>query len=297
MTALPKKPELHDYLDAAQFLGDVFLYRKSLDAAFSLATWSQELGLSNKTILRFILRRERRISANSSKLFSKNLKLTEFETQYFETLVSYSQASSNQDKQAFAASLLKLQRQRYQPLEVKPSQKLNSAISPVILTLLAFRDVVGSVDELSRLLKLSVDDVSASLEELLESGLIRQTADGFEALEKTGFRIPDKPGDSKLRLYHEYWIEQSKAAIELDPKIRKFRALKFALSEDEFQAVLDRINDFAIALLATYNSPDLGSRRLYMLETLLFPIANLEAGKLAEQSVKPTSIRLSEPSC
>lgn len=282
MATRPTQPDLYDYLEIAQFLEDVFAFRKATEAGFSYSVWASELGLSNKTVLRFILKKERRISTKSVNLFVRNLKLSPADATYFEVLVSYSQAKSKTDKQSFGASLIKLQRHRYQPLEIEPNKELQSAISPVVLSLLAFKDVLGSVAELSGLLQLEDSVVADALNELEAQGIVQKDAIGLFKFDQAGFKIPDRPGDIKLRHYHEYWLGRAKLAISLDPKIRKFRALKFALNEEEFLSVLERINEFAISILSNYNPKNLENRRLYMLETLLFPVANVDQNRLEE---------------
>ncbi|RYZ77620.1 MAG: TIGR02147 family protein [Proteobacteria bacterium] len=284
MNKIQSEPQLYDYLDATQFLNDVFSFRKSVNPGYSFSVWATDLGFGNKTVLRFILRKERRISPKSTRLLIKDLKLSTAGAEYFEALVSYSQAKSKQEKQSFGATLMKLQRARYNPVELASTQQLCNAISPVVLSLLAFGDVAEEPLRLSQLLNLSEATVQESLIELHSEGLIQKDSSGKFTFNEVGFRIPDRPGNTKLRNYHEYWIDQAKAAIDLDPKIRKFRALKFALTDAEFGEVLDRINDFAIALLATYNPPTLENRRLYMLETLLFPIANVGGKRIEDQA-------------
>jgi len=157
-------------------LNDLFAFRKLNDCDFSYAVWAQELGLSNRTVLRFILKRERRISVKSAQLFMRNLKLGIEEAVYFETLVSYSQAKTKQEKLAFGASLIKLQRSNYRPLEFQQNQELCNAISPVVLSLLAFKDVIGSAKELGRLLNIDASIVVEvpPLTKLFESSGFRQ---------------------------------------------------------------------------------------------------------------------------
>jgi uncharacterized protein (TIGR02147 family) len=285
MNAQSHRPDPYEYLNAVQFLNDHFAFRKSAFLEFSKASWANEIGFKNKTALRLILTKQRRISDNSTELFIKNLQMSFAEAEYFRTLVLYSQAASDLERQSFGSALIKLQRQTYAPIEVKTTQALANAISPIILTLLGFEDVEGTITELSRLLDTSETAVSDSLEELLAQGLIHKNERGSFVSKHGAFKISDKAGDPRLRRYHEHWIDQAKAAIDLDPKIRKFRALKFSLAESEFENLLERINDFAITVLSTYNSKKLQNRRLYMLEMLLFPIANMHRNRIHDLTI------------
>jgi uncharacterized protein (TIGR02147 family) len=266
------RPDIYDYLDLIQYLNDVFRFRKTQDSAFSYSTWVLELGLGSKTALRFILKRQRRISPRSAALILKQLGFEQHEGRYFEALLAYTQAKTEREKQAFGAALIKAQKARYEPIEINDDAVLKSALSPVVLTLLGFEDVAGDAKSLSLMMDVDVSVIQSCLSDLETSGFIQVDALGKYSFNQAGFRVTDKPGSKSLRRYHEYWIERAKKSIDLPANVRKFRALKFALTEDEFSQALERINEFALSLLSSFNSRTIADRRLYMLETLFFPV-------------------------
>jgi uncharacterized protein (TIGR02147 family) len=227
-------PVVFDYLDASQFLQDWFFFRKSTVQRLTYTAWAMELGLGSKTALRFILKKQRSISEKTKVAFIGNLKLSETEARYFSTLVDYSQAKTATARTSLGLSMIKIQQSRYRAVEVAASSAASDVWGPVILTLLSFEDVEGSVKELARYLGCQRHEVEASLEALEQKGLITKNELGYYKFGSVNFRIPDSLGSQSLRQFHEFWIDRSKQAIDLAPQTRKFRALKFALSESEF---------------------------------------------------------------
>lgn len=277
-----QKPKLLQYLDVVHYLNDFFAFKKALDPNYSYTAWAIEIGLGSKTALRFILKRQRKISPNTQKLLKKQIGLDEIESSYFDGLVSYSQSKTEQERQSFGAMLIKLQRKSYQPTPLIPEQGVHHVLSPLILTLLEFNDVVGTKENLSYLLSAPEDIVEACLEQLRTDEVVFKKNGRFY-FSGHGFRIADKPNSIHLRRFHEFWIDRAKEAIDLPAHSRKFRALKIALNDSEFDSVIEKINEFAVVLLSKYQFSNLEERRVYILETLLFPVSQFNS---AESKVK-----------
>ncbi|MNJ91379.1 hypothetical protein D3C87_90300 [compost metagenome] len=265
-----KKPSIYDYLDVTQYLVDYLTWKKSLHSEFSIAQWASELGVINKVTLRFILKKQRTISAATAKRLEMNLNLTGDEAAYFANLVEYSQAKSVTEKQAVGAMLIKLQRKQFQQVSVPCKTASRHHFTPVVLTLLTFTDIVKNAATLSRLLNLDEETAQKILSELEADGLITRSADATYYFSETTFRIPANPN---LKAFYEYWIDRAKEALAMPYEVRRYRALKFALTPEEFNEIVEKMNEYSMVLLSQYQSSQLEGRRLYMYETAVFPIS------------------------
>ena len=74
-----------------------------------------------------------------------------------------------------------------------------------------------------------------------------------------------------LKAFHRFWLAQAQKSLDLEFKLRRIRALNFALNQEEFESFVSQLNDFAISVLSKYNHANLEGRRLYMFQSVLFP--------------------------
>lgn len=266
-----KKLSIFEYLDLIQFLKDYFELRKTDDPGFTYTQWGNELGLGSKTILRFILQRKRRVSERTALVVRSHLRLDEQESSYFDFLLSYTQPKSDAERSAAGAQLIRLQRLQYKQEVINPEDSTRDVLSPIVLTLLTFKDFKGTVQKISHYLNISEARAQGVIDGLLKAQLI-SLKDGYYILESNAFKIPSVPHLESLKAYHEYWLERSKDAIQLDFKTRRFRSLKFALTEEEFSQALERIEEFAGTILNRFDNSNLVGRRLYMIENVIFPL-------------------------
>lgn len=264
-------PDIFDFLDVVLFLQEYYKYKKSINKNFSYSSWCQELNIGSNTILRFILQRKRRITLKTAEILKINLKLNNSECEYFNYLLSYSQSNTEAERTASGSKLIAIQCSRYKQNIINPELASSDALMPVILTLLSFTDFKATNESIAEALDISIDNIQIVMQQLLINNLVRIDNEMYFS-KVNSFKIADQPYLMSLRKFHEFWLEKSKAAFDLDFKERRFRALKFSLSEDEFNLAIEKINKFSIELLSQFNHSTIEGRRLYMLENVLFPV-------------------------
>lgn len=266
------KPSVFDFLDAAQFLQSYFDWRKNLKKSFSITEWSEELDFGSPVTLRFILKRMRRISARSAEVFKRNIFSAEVEGKCFEALVAYSQAKSAEERKAFGTQLIHLHRQQIQTSykTVDAPIAVRSVFGPLVLTLMTFKDFKKNANSLSGLLRVDVQAIQEILSNFENEKIITKDPEGNYEFPNEILKVPDSPD---LRKFYEYWIQRSKEALNFPVESRKYRALNFALSDDEYRKVLEKLDEYAVGLLNQFNNSTFENRTLYMFESSLFPIS------------------------
>ncbi len=268
-----EKPTIFDYLDVVHFLNAHFKWRKFIEANFTYTSWSHELDIGSKTILRFILQRKRRISEKTRLAMLANLKLTYKEAAYFDLLISYSQPRSEPERLAAGRQLINMQRDQYTQLEVQAETAASDALGPVILTLLTFHDLEATTEELARIMNADQNKIQMILDKFVQFNIVEFKSDRYW-LDAEAIKIADSPNLESLQNFHRYWLDRGKEAFRFDFKTRRFRSLKFALTEEEFNLALEKINEFALSILNQFHTSQMSGRRLYMLENVLFPITD-----------------------
>lgn len=285
------KPEIFDFLDVIQFLQAHFDWRKSMEG-ISYSVWATELGFGNNTLLRFILQRKRTLSDRNAIVFKSNLRLSDEEGHYFDILLHYTQAATVEEKRSLGESLIKMQRRRYVQVEVDAQDGVKAAWAPIILTLLSFEDFLGELENIAMVLGASHEVVFSALQGLIDAGLIYKEGNQYFS-QLSAFKVPNADQNKNLRNFHSYWLDRAKDAMDLPAHTRKYRSLQFALSEEEFNSVIEKINDFALTLLTSAHSQTITEKRLYMFESIIFPLSVKISG-LTEQIIATDRIITTE---
>lgn len=265
------EPNVFEYFDVVLLLQAYFAWRKAKEPTFTYAAWCKELGLGNKTILRFILQRKRRISERTALALKSNLRLRGEKADYFDVLIAYSQATSEASRTSAGARLISLQRAQYRQVNVRFENDVFDTYGPIVLTLLGFRDFQATLENIAKFLNIDPKRAEKLIQALIASGHVHQKDQEYLAVSDS-FKIPDMPRHQSLRKYHESWLEKASEALNLDFSLRRFRSLKFALNEDEFAVAIKKIDEFALTILGQFHTTDLEGRRLYMIENAIFPI-------------------------
>lgn len=271
MSEAVKKPSIFDFLDVILYLQSYFEWRKSTDAFFSYSAWCNELNLGNKTTLRFLLQRKRRISSKVAKNLKTQLGLDREEELYFDYLLLYTQPRIEAERISAGTKLIEIQRSNFKAQEFPDSVAAVDAMGPILLTLIMFKDFLATTENIAQFLDLESTQVKTLLEFYLKSGYL-DFKNGVYSISTNSFKINDRPHSKSLKAFHRYWLTQAQKKLDLDFSLRRARSLNFALTQIEFETFIAQLNDFAISVLSKYNQPHLGGRRLYMFQSVLFPV-------------------------
>lgn len=266
------RPDITKYLDLFQFLRDYYSFRKHLSARFSYQSWAQELGIKNKSYLRFVALGRRPVSDRMASGFIQNLELKGVEAEYFELLRLYSQSKTPVQRNLVGKRMITLLRDDVGAEEIEPHYDfLSTPLLPRLLTLLSFRDLNQDPENLSRLLMISIEDVQKGLERLHELDFTEKTEGRYKPKQKS-FKISDQLMNLGLRNFYHDTMDAAKAAIQLKPEERRFRSLFLAMNESEFNLYIERLNEFAKEQLANHDFETLENRKLYQIGFTAHPV-------------------------
>ncbi len=95
-----KKPSVYEYISFRRFLKESYEHLASKNSSFSESAFMRKVGYSTSSrgYFSLILKGKRNLSHSSVLKFSKTLKLSKRETDYFESLVFFNQAQNEEDK-------------------------------------------------------------------------------------------------------------------------------------------------------------------------------------------------------
>jgi uncharacterized protein (TIGR02147 family) len=259
-------------MDVRLFLQDFYRLRKEQDPEYSYNRWASEVGFSNKTLLRLILQGKRKITIKSTSAFKNFFQFDDLEKDYFDVLVEYSQAKGGQQRKALGARLLELNRQKFaQKIVSAGGGILKDCYGPLVVTVISSSEEPISCDEVAIYLDLEADHTQVILDGLVKAGLI-VAKKGLYVANQSTFKIADQFNNAELKNYYRYWLGQSVTAIDLPVAVRRFRSLKIVLSAEEYDEVVERLNEFSLTLLTRFEKNSIRDRNLYLINTAIFPV-------------------------
>lgn len=227
------KPNIGDYINIFQFLQDFYVYRKKKEPGFSYATWSKELGIKNKSYLRFVILGKRPISTNMAKTLKESLGFEPKEKKIFDVLSLYTQSKSDEERKLIGKELIKLLRKMPHQEEIETHHEmLMNPLSMMIRTLLTFKDLKKTPDQLADMLDTPLSEVTDSLEVLQRLGLI-ELKDGSYVSRQNNLKIPDSFNNLGLETFHKKSFQAAAASMNLPKDTRRFRSWFVALDEEK----------------------------------------------------------------
>lgn len=275
-----QRPRAQDYLDAKQYLRDVYEWRKNSIAGFSFAAWADELGFKSRSFVRMILMGKRSITAAAIPLFIQGMEMDRAEADYFEKLVNFNQAPNVEAREHYARQLERHTRQNSTRSLVQDHYAfVSSQHGPRLLALLELKDCTRTAESLAQLLGLRVAEVRNLLDLLLRLGMAKrepntndEATDHWSAT-TPGFEIKNSYGDTALQTFHRKSLEEASSAINLPVNTRHFQSMIVPVSEEEYQIILQETYKFYESLFARFNSENGDGRRLYQINLNLIPVS------------------------
>ena len=254
-----QRPAIENYINYREYLKDLIAYLKETDPLFSYRKFSKKAGFSSPNFLKLVADNQRNLSSKSIQKFAVGLNLNGYETEVFEILVHFNQAESDFEKNRWYL-LLKEHQHKNQIYHLYHHQfEVYSRWYSLILRELALlKEFNEDVTYLSRGLigDISKEDVEQALEHLLKIGLLTRSESG--QLYPTDPQISTGPEIQSLaiRNFHRNMLQKAIDSLDqIDQTQRNISGVTLGLSKENYQKVIQRIQQFRTELLNDFSSP------------------------------------------
>jgi uncharacterized protein (TIGR02147 family) len=277
---MEKKPDLLEYLSIQHYLKDLYKWRKQTEASFSYESWAQELDFKNRSFLRQIVIGRRNLTTDTSRQLARRLHFQGVELEYFELLVQYSRAQSLDKKNALGLKLTGLLKAEHQQQDVKDyCEFISDTLYPRLQTLLSFKDIPKTPEQLGYLLNQPPDKIHQALQILEKIQLAaRGPEEEWSAVSKS-FKVKEALGDRHLLNYHALSLHEAINAQSLPKDQRRYFSLLLPLSTEDFASFWDDFNRFKKEMIRKFDADDLRKRRLFQM--------NLNIHAVSEEMLEP----------
>jgi uncharacterized protein (TIGR02147 family) len=278
-----ERPVVFRFLDARAFLTAVFEYEKSRNPKFSHRYVAKALDSSSSGFFKDILNGRVRISPARAIRFARLFGLSSRESEHFEALVQYTQASDAEEKDRWLARMTSGSRARKDTvLEAFQLEYFRKWHYAAVRELLAIYDFRGDHARLAALLDPAITPSEAedSIRLLLKLKLIRKTAQGrYERVDKVIRSGTQNPARVKPAIRGN--LELALRALETHPPaVRPFSYLTLSISEASLVPIRAKLASLRGELLDIV-AQDEGVDRLYQLNFQLFPLSKIVKDKKA----------------
>lgn len=231
------EPDVLQYTNYRVYLRDYYEFKKKTVSAFSLRFFAEKAGLSSHAHLKLAIDGKRNITKNTATKLIHGLGLENQRAAYFESLVFFNQATTDEDKKIYYAQLLKASpRSRLHKMDKAQLRIFKEWHHSAILEMVGLKDFRPIPDLISKRLRglVSPSQVTESLNLLLELGLLVKTANGYRQSNPL-ITTDDEVQDMMVKLYHFQMLKLSSSMLsELPGTERDVSALTFGIKRSDF---------------------------------------------------------------
>jgi len=266
-------PIVFEYISPTEYLNDFFNYHKSKTSGFTYEAWATELGFKSRSFIKMILTEERKITPHFIEVFCQSNRFLNAEQTYFSLIVSHHQSTDPDEKNYYLERILEIKSQ-HQDVQVLSNYDvfLSSPNLPLLLNLLSFKDVFKSAENIAEFLNQELSVVQLNLQQLETLGAaFFDSSTGQWHSKHDSFKVPTKAHNESLKTYHNNSLQEAIFAQSLPADVRRFRSLFIPLSADDYQKLLEDVDNFANRIKHKYDSSHLGGKSIYKFNLNFFP--------------------------
>jgi len=272
-------PVVFRYLDARQFLGDYYRYKKATSRAFSYRAFSRKAGLGSPNYLKLFVDGQRNLSAEMAGRFGTAAGLEGSAHTYFVDLVAFTQARTTDDKASAYERLLRFREHRaVHRIDIAYGQYHREWYIPAIRELAFCDDFEANAEWIASRMQPPIRPRQAqqALDLLIELQMLQEDDAGrwrpADTLLTTG---PEVKGLHYVQ-YHRTMIGRALAALDdLPPADRDITSVTIAVPREGIALLKERLSNVRRELLdLSTESPC--PERVVQVNLQLFPLTRAD---------------------
>lgn len=268
---------IFEYLSYQSFMKDYYEARKKQNSFFSYRFMGRVLGMDPGFLVKVmqgkILLPERAIAS-----VAKLCKLAEKEAEYFEALVHYGRAKTQEDIKARFERLIALRGMESRPLEPNQYDYYKKWYHSAVRALLTFWDFQGDYAALAARVHPAITEQEAreSVALLEKTGIIRKNGDGRYEVLGPPITTGERWQSTAIRNFQQESIELALQSLVRDPKpIRDISTITVAVRFADLEEIRARIKELRqsiMHMMTDSGEPDC----VYQINFQVFPMTEVE---------------------
>jgi len=280
--------DLTQFTDYRTYLKEYIKFKKKL-GYISNRWFAQRVGINSSSWLTVVLQGKKGVSKATANKISKVLKHSDFEAEYFEALVLFNQAKTNEDRNRYYNQLLGLRKEkRVEKVDENQYEFYATWYHSVVRSLIGLIKFKDDFARLAKMVKPQITPAQAKKSvELLENlDLIKKNEESNYELSSANVTTGDHVRSLAIANYQQETMKQGWEALDrFSKEIRDVSTITMGISEKGFGQIKDEIQAFRkrIIKIATEDEP---ADRVYQMNLQLFPMGSTEQKETTKENRK-----------
>lgn len=273
------QPSVFEYEDYRSFLKDLYSYYKSKKTSFSYRYFSQRAGFSSPNFLKLVIEGQRNLSSDSIDRFAQALKLSRLETEFFNYLVHFNQASNEKEKSRWAKLLLRSRGfQKIHPMRQAEFSYYANWYYIAIREMIALKTFKEDPQWIAGRFSpaLTVAQVEEAFSHLEQLQMIERGSDGHFVQTRKSVSTGNEVHNSFVKQYHRDMIQKGAESIDtVARELREVSSVCIPISCEKRDEIKQLIQQFRREIMALAESDD-SPESIYQLNIQWFPLVGKE---------------------
>ena len=271
-------PDIYTYNDFRKFIRDYYEETKKHSPSFSFQNFAQKAGISSSGFLLHVMKGERNLTRTVILKVAKAMRLSPDQTDYFENLVLFGQAKTQQEKDRYYAKILaSRQALNIKTIDDSRYRFYSDWYHAVVREIAGMIDTGISPSELANSLvpPISTKEAKRSLQLLQELGILRKTASGtYEQTEQFFSGGSSEIRNMAIVNFQKAMIHAAANAWEhFKEKEIDMNTVTFSVSENGAAKIREEIASFKTRLFNILEMDYEPASRAYNMNLHLFPVS------------------------
>jgi uncharacterized protein (TIGR02147 family) len=235
-----KAVNIYDYTDYRRFLKDYYEEQKARSPVFSYRYFASKAGVNSSGLYKDIVSGRAGITRNMILRFSRAMKLTKRQIEYFEALVFFNEAKTIEEKKLYFERMMSFCDSKAFKVDAGHYEYYSKWYYVAVRELLAIGDFGDDYGLIGRSLepRITKEQARKAIETLTGLGLVKKNISGhYKAVEKALTTGPDIKGLS-IANFQKVMMDLAKDAIDTNPaNYRNISTVTFSVSEEAFREI------------------------------------------------------------
>ncbi len=270
-------PMVFDHLDYRRFLSDYYAWKKARRGSFSMQVMALKAGMDTSNLAK-VLAGKRHLPAGAIARFREVCGFSEEEQAHFARLVVWQKARDPAKAKSLFEKIAKSQKARPHILDGRKYDYYSRWYYIAVYTLLECMDFRGTPREYRSLATrlnpaLSLEEARASIELLIELGLVAVDAEGRHIPVQKSLSTGERWKSYAVERFQAETLDLAKRSLEAIPKEeRDISTLTFSATQDELETLNRLTKEYRRSIVELISSGR-GGGRVYQMNLQLFPLS------------------------
>jgi uncharacterized protein (TIGR02147 family) len=242
----PTLPQIFDYLDCVKFLRDYYEARHAAERWFSYRYIQRRAGVDPGFLYK-VFQGKKTLPAEKAEPLARALGLNARETEYFNLLVLYSRARSNDEIKLYFEKLLSYRELATRKVDAKKYEYYTKWYYAAVRQILSYHCFKGDYQELAKMTvpEITVAEAKKAINLLCTLGFLEKAADGTYRVTDRFLSTGEEWRSIAIRNFQRDTIMLAhKALDDVHKDQRDISTVTITLSEDGFGEARELIRQF-----------------------------------------------------